>query len=82
MGVSNSRLQSAEPPEVTFRVAQSADLGGAGWSWRRVGELDEADVSKRDYTLMAIHCMYSRSRKRGWIESSSRCRPKKEEEEE
>lgn len=36
------------------------------------------DVSKRDYTLMAIHCMYSRGRRSGWIESS-RCRPKEEE---
>lgn len=39
-------------------------------------------MSKRDYTLKAIHCMYSRSRKvRGRVKASSRCRRRREEEE-
>jgi len=72
---------------VAFRVAQSADLGGAGWSSRsRVGGwvMSETEVvSKRDYTLKAIHCMYSRGKKvRGRVEASSRCRRRKKEEEE
>lgn len=50
------------------------EQAGAGAGW-----VSETDVSKRDYTLMAIHCMYSRSGRKGWIESS-RCRPKEEEE--
>lgn len=36
--VSNPKWQSATRSEVALRVAQSADLGGAGWSWSRVGE--------------------------------------------
>ena len=35
-----------------------------------------------DYTLKAIHCMHSRSRKvRGRVKASSRCRRRREEEE-
>ena len=39
-------------------------------------------MSKCDYTLKAIHCMYSRSRKvSGRVKASSRCRRRREEEE-
>lgn len=40
-------------------------------------------MSKRDYTLKAIHCMYSRSRKvrEGRVKASSKRRRRREEEE-
>ncbi len=40
-------------------------------------------VSKRDYTLKAIHCMYSRRKKMvgGRVKAFSRCRRRREEEE-
>lgn len=36
------------------------EQAGAGAGW-----VSETDVSKRDYTLLAIHCMYSRSGRKG-----------------